>query len=180
MVDLEGTTSYAYDDLYRLTGVIYPDGEQVTYAYDPMGNRTAMTSTRAAGRSTYTYDAGDRLLAAGGDCLWLGRQRATDDSQQGRGGHYTYDALDRLTQVVSGTTTVAVHLQRRRRARGQDGEWGATRVRAGRNRPAARGRARDGEWAERVLPLWREPPTAARVPGISISTTRTASAASAR
>ena len=102
MQDLDGATSYAYDDLYRLTGVAYPDGEQVTYAYDPMGNRTAMTST-VSGVVTYTYDAGDRLLAAGSlTFTWDAKGNMT-----GKGGAtFTYDALDRLTQVVSGTTTV--------------------------------------------------------------------------
>ena len=102
MHDLEGTTSYDYDDLYRLTEVTYPDGEQVTYAYDPMGNRTAMTST-VNGVVTYTYDASDRLLSAGPITFaWDANGRQT-----GKGAAtYSYDALDRLTQVVSGTTTV--------------------------------------------------------------------------
>jgi YD repeat-containing protein len=62
MQDLNSTTTYAYDDLYRLTQVTYPDGETVTYAYDAMGNRTAMTST-ISGAVTYTYDVADRLLS---------------------------------------------------------------------------------------------------------------------
>ena len=102
MTDLDGVTAYTYDGLYRLTGVIYPDGETVTYAYDPMGNRTAMTST-VSGVVTYTYDAGDRLLQAGPTTFtWDANGRMT-----GKGSAtYSYDALDRLTQVVSGTTTV--------------------------------------------------------------------------
>ena len=46
MQDLDGTTSYLYDNLYRLTQVTYPGGEHVTYAYDPMGNRTSLVSYR--------------------------------------------------------------------------------------------------------------------------------------
>ncbi len=102
MEDLEGFTTYAYDDLYRLTQATYPDGEQVSYAYDPMGNRTALTST-VSGVITYTYDAGDRLLAAGPITFtWdaNGRMIGKDAAV------YTYDTLDRLVEVISGTTSV--------------------------------------------------------------------------
>ena len=94
--------TYSYDDLYRLTQVTYPDSETVSYAYDPMGNRTAMTST-VSGVVTYTYDAGDRLLAAGPITFtWDANGNMT-----GKGSAtYAFDALDRLTGVVSGTTTV--------------------------------------------------------------------------
>jgi len=103
MVDLEGTTSYNYDDLYRLTEVTYPDAETVTYAYDPMGNnRTAMTST-VSGVVTYTYDVGDRLQAAGPITFtWDANGNMTGKGSAA----YAFDALDRLTGVVSGTTTV--------------------------------------------------------------------------
>ncbi len=75
MLDLEGTTTYSYDKLYRLTGVTYPDGEQVTYAYDPMGNRTSMTSS-LHGATTYSYDAC-------GPAALLHRSRAARRTQSG-------------------------------------------------------------------------------------------------
>ena len=107
MEDLEGTTSYQYDKLYRLTGVTYPDGEQVTYAYDPMGNRQSLLSS-VKGSTSYSYDNGDRLLSytdSGGTT-----SLAWDDNgylaSKGTAA-YTFDPLDRLTQVVSDTTTVA-------------------------------------------------------------------------
>ena len=82
MVDPDGTTTYTYDNLYRLTKVTYPNGEQVTYAYDPMGNRTSMTSS-LHGTTSYTYDAADRLLRdRAGGTTHLGRQRPHD--RQGR------------------------------------------------------------------------------------------------
>jgi RHS repeat-associated protein len=61
MLDADGTTSYTYDDLYRLTGVSYPTGTpaSVSYTYDPMGNRLSMTQDGVA--TTYSYDAADRL-----------------------------------------------------------------------------------------------------------------------
>jgi len=104
MEDLEGATSYAYDDLYRLTEVTYPDTETVAYSYDPMGNRTAMTST-VTGVVTYTYDAADRLLSYT-DAVDTTTLTWDDNGNMiGKGSAiYTFDALDRLTQVISGTT----------------------------------------------------------------------------
>ncbi|MCP4360175.1 MAG: RHS repeat-associated core domain-containing protein, partial [Chloroflexi bacterium] len=102
MTDLDGATSYTYDDLYRLTQVTYPDNETVIYAYDPIGNRTVMTST-ISGVITYTYDADDRLLTAGSTTFtWDANGNMTDKGNA----IFTFDGLDRLTQVVSGTTTV--------------------------------------------------------------------------
>jgi len=101
-VDADGTTSYTYDNLDRLTGVIYPDGEQVTYTYDAAGNRTAMTST-VSGAIAYTYDAANRLLTAGPTAFtWDANGNTLSKGSTA----YTYDAANRLTQVVSGTTTV--------------------------------------------------------------------------
>ena len=37
----DGTTTYEYDNLHRLTGVTYPDGSQIIYEYDANGNRTS-------------------------------------------------------------------------------------------------------------------------------------------
>ncbi|MBM4460972.1 MAG: RHS repeat protein, partial [Chloroflexi bacterium] len=99
------TTQYAYDALYRLTGVTYPDGEQVSYAYDPMGNRTTMTST-VSGVTLYGHDAADRLLTAGADTFgWDANGRQITRTFGADTATYTFDPLDRLTQVVSGTTT---------------------------------------------------------------------------
>jgi RHS repeat-associated protein len=106
MRDLEGTTTYGYDALYRLVQVTYPDGERVDYAYDRVGNRTAMTST-VSGAILYTYDAGDRLLTAGSDSFgWDANGRQVTRTFGVDTATYTFDPLDRLTQVVSGTTTV--------------------------------------------------------------------------
>ncbi|MFP4395115.1 MAG: PKD domain-containing protein, partial [Anaerolineales bacterium] len=53
------TITYTYDPLNRLTAADYSTGESFAYAYDAVGNRTAMTDT--AGVHTYTYDAANRL-----------------------------------------------------------------------------------------------------------------------
>ena len=50
---------YDYDDLYRLTGVTYGNGDDVTYTYDGVGNRTTMVT--GAGTTQYDYDAADRI-----------------------------------------------------------------------------------------------------------------------
>ncbi len=106
MQDLDGLTSYGYDSLYRLTSVTYPNAEQVVYAYDPMGNRTGMTST-VSGVTTYSYDAADRLLRAGADTFgWDANGRQITRTFGANTATYTFDPLDRLTQVVSGTVTV--------------------------------------------------------------------------
>ena len=58
-VDQQGTHTYAYDDLYRLTSVTYPGPSTTSYAFDAFGNRTSMTN--GSGTTSYTYDDADRI-----------------------------------------------------------------------------------------------------------------------
>jgi YD repeat-containing protein len=44
-------TQYKYDNLHRLTRVIYDNGMQITYTYDEVGNRTQRVSTLMADTS---------------------------------------------------------------------------------------------------------------------------------
>jgi len=102
VVDGDGTTSYSYDDLYRLTQVDYPVGTptNVGYAYDAMGNRTVMTTTSAI---TYTYDAADRLLASGPITFtWdnKGNMLSKGDAT------FSYDYANRVVEAISGTQTI--------------------------------------------------------------------------
>ncbi len=101
MVDGDGTTTYTYDALNRLTRVVYPGGETVDYTYDPMGSRLTLTSS-VSGAISYTYDAADQLLTAGATTYtWDANGNMT-----GKGGAtYTWDALDRLTGITNGATT---------------------------------------------------------------------------
>jgi RHS repeat-associated protein len=102
MTDLDGLTTYGYDALHRLTGVTYPDGEQVTYAYDAMGNRLAMTSS-VDGATTYNYDAGDRLLSYSGPGGTVNLAWDANGNMIGKGdAAYTFGALNRLSSVTEG------------------------------------------------------------------------------
>jgi YD repeat-containing protein len=61
MVDATGTTTYAYDELYRLTGVAFPGSRTVSYGYDDASRRTSITYPGGSNQATYTYDAANRL-----------------------------------------------------------------------------------------------------------------------
>jgi YD repeat-containing protein len=58
-VDQQGTHTYAYDDLYRLTSVTHPGPATTTYDFDAFGNRTEMVVGAAS--TTSDYDDADRL-----------------------------------------------------------------------------------------------------------------------
>ena len=60
-VDQQGTHTYSYDDLYRLTSVTYPGPSTTSYAFDAFGNRTSMTV--AGNTTTYAYDDNDRITS---------------------------------------------------------------------------------------------------------------------
>ena len=61
-VDSEGqVVEYGYDNLNKLTRVIYPDASETSFEYDENGNRTSMTDQ--TGTTTYTYDQFDKLIA---------------------------------------------------------------------------------------------------------------------
>ena len=59
--DQQGTHTYSYDDLYRLTSVTYPGPSTTSYAFDAFGNRTSMTV--AGNTTTYAYDENDRIAS---------------------------------------------------------------------------------------------------------------------
>ena len=132
------TITYRYDPEGRLTEKTLPGGirttwqydredglpvslthtdkngvlDHYTYAYDPMGNKTAVTRQRRglpreSGAYTYTYDPIGRLTAVAKDGTPL-RDYAYDpysnrahmrDHHKGSATAYTYDAADRLTRT---------------------------------------------------------------------------------
>ncbi len=82
-----GQTDYTYDDLYRLTGVTYPDLTTASYTYNDVGNRTQLVDS--SGTTNYTYDNADRLLSAGTTT------------------YYFYDGFNALVETNSSGVTVA-------------------------------------------------------------------------
>lgn len=103
-------THYTYDSLYRLVQVTYPDGEIVTYEYDPSGNRTAMASSRT-GKTTYTYDPVGRLVQledAHGATTFTYDPNGNLLQRQNSEGKitYTWDHENRLIGVSNSSHTV--------------------------------------------------------------------------
>ncbi len=94
------STTFSYDRLNRLTGVMYPGGDgKVTYRYDYNGNLTELKRTYDNGgiNSTYTmsYDGGNRLTA--------------EHKRIGIHGYdldYRYDRNDNLTSMQYPTRTI--------------------------------------------------------------------------
>jgi len=95
---------------FRLHNVTYPAGTTVTYTYDPMGNRLSMATTAGNTSSTitYSYDAGDRLLSAGGT-TYTYDNNGNRIEKNGPAGTttYGYDAAGRLAGVaLPGSTSL--------------------------------------------------------------------------
>ena len=144
----------------------------MTYVYDPMGNRTSMTSS-LHGATTYSYDAGDRLLSftdPGGTTTltWDANGNMT-----GKGSAtYTFDALDRLTQVVNGATTVQFAYNGDGVRLGKTVNGDGDRLPAGRGRAAAGGAERDHRRADQPLRLRQRPADAGRSSGYAVVLSR--------
>ena len=78
-------TTYSYDDVGNLAGVLYPNSVQSTYSYDMLNRLTNLAATKGGTLASYAYTlgpAGNRLTLTEG----TGRQVG-----------YSYDALYRLT-----------------------------------------------------------------------------------
>jgi RHS repeat-associated protein len=107
-------TEYEYDDADRLARVTYPGDRVWTYAYDASGNVTEVidangnaTPTAGDGRTTYAYDAFDRLAsiaysdgAPNVSFAYDGNGNRTQMSDGSGQETYTYDPLNRLTRVL--------------------------------------------------------------------------------
>jgi RHS repeat-associated protein len=107
-----GTVNYGYDNLDRVVSIV-KDGKTYSYNYDPLGRRTGLERPNGV-TSTYEYDAGSRLsaLTHSKGTTVLEKHDYTYDAngniirQVKAGGpygditkDYTYDPLNRLTQV---------------------------------------------------------------------------------
>jgi RHS repeat-associated protein len=101
MEDLDGTHSYEYDPLYRLTQVTYPDQQVDTYTYDAVGNRLTKDT------DDYTYNAADQLTDLEGTSF----DYDDNGNQTDRGDDtFEYDHENRLTEsVIDSVTSTSVY-----------------------------------------------------------------------
>lgn len=98
-----GTESYLYDELYRITNVTYPNSATAGYTYDATGNR--LTKADGSLTTTYAYDVADQLLNAGD-----GTRTYDNNGQLTKvGSHlgYTWDARQQLAQISDAPTNTA-------------------------------------------------------------------------
>lgn len=108
MADSSGTTAYSYDDLNRLTNVVYPTGipGTVSYSYDPMGNR--QTKIEDGNITSYTYDAADRLLTTTTNSVTTNYTWDENGNLLTKGGQtFNWDEADRLSNWTDGSNVVS-------------------------------------------------------------------------
>jgi RHS repeat-associated protein len=104
-------TSYAYDARRFLKSVTYPDGKQVAYTYDALGNRLTMTTVQGSSSTVvnYVYDHDNRLLQAGSEIFaYDANGNLVRRSSASRTVAYTYDARNLLTKVDDGFNPVTL------------------------------------------------------------------------
>lgn len=119
MENSDNTTVYAYDSLYQVTKVKYPDGREVDYKYDSMGNRlSAISSTVFGGRllqsfvkvaanlgflrgkTSYSYDSEGHLIRAGNIGFEYDKDGNLIEKRSGDGTtRYFYDVDNRLVRI---------------------------------------------------------------------------------
>ena len=96
----DGLTGYAYDDLDRLTGAVYPAASPLTdesYEYDRVGNREDPSDA-----NIYGYDGNNQITASPG--LTYGFDADGNMVNRSDGAILTYDAINRMLSFV-GTNT---------------------------------------------------------------------------
>jgi fibro-slime domain-containing protein/RHS repeat-associated protein len=116
-LDGGGTTAYQYDSRDRLVRLADPFGRILEYGWDGQGNRTSVTTRIASQILTtgYIYDALNRRATVSDP---LGRSYALSFDEVGNRvavvypngvqTTYEYDALDRLMELVTRTSTGGV------------------------------------------------------------------------
>ncbi|HJQ70926.1 MAG TPA: RHS repeat-associated core domain-containing protein [Blastocatellia bacterium] len=91
---------YQYDAMGRLLKVIDPDGAEIKYEYDLMGNRK---SEDDRGTTRYEYDSKGRLVKAGEATFKYDEAgNLISKSDRSKRTSYAYDAENRLVEVRTG------------------------------------------------------------------------------
>ena len=103
------TTTYAYDNTYRLTSESYTGGPVINYTYDGVGNR--LTEVRNGVTTNYTYDADNRLTARGATTYGYDDNGNTVSRYVPGIGNttYAYDLENRLLCVSLPNGTITEH-----------------------------------------------------------------------
>jgi RHS repeat-associated protein/uncharacterized repeat protein (TIGR01451 family) len=100
MTTAAGVTHYEYDALNQLTGVTYPEGRRVTYAYDPAGNRTRVADNGT--NTVYTANTLNQYTTAGSAAFEYDLDgnltRRTDETGTTT---YEYDPENRLVRAAT-------------------------------------------------------------------------------
>jgi RHS repeat-associated protein len=88
--------TYTYDVLDRLKTAVYSTGENYSYGYDKVGNRTSQTINGTT--TSYTYDIVNRLTSVNGiSYTWNDNGSLSSSGLTG----YTYDQAGRLSSMDS-------------------------------------------------------------------------------
>jgi RHS repeat-associated protein len=107
----EGTASYSYDSLDRVTEACYqascpdPSDPFIRYAYDEVGNRTS--EARPAGSTSYSYNAADELTSKtgpGGTVSYDYDENGNETQASSR--TFAYDLANRLASMTESGSTI--------------------------------------------------------------------------
>jgi len=94
VTDLQGTTSYSYDQRSQLIGVTYPDNTDGSYSYDLAGNRISKDG------SPSSYDSADQLISAGSTSfIWDAHGNLISETAPPHQTDYQYDHENRLVHA---------------------------------------------------------------------------------
>ena len=97
------TSSYTYDDLYRLAAedIIDPvnGNHNATWTYDAVGNR--LSDTTSGVTTSYSYDANDRLLTQGSQSFTYDDRGSTLSESDGiTTDTFVYDSRNKLVETM--------------------------------------------------------------------------------
>jgi len=116
VLDSDGTTTYAYDELNRLESVTEPSGKVTAYTFDASGNRTTETVTESSAVATsYTYNVQNQLSStaktSGGtvvDVNYAYDNNGNELSESTSGAAaatYSYNALNQMISAQTAGST---------------------------------------------------------------------------